>query len=440
MHRIQAKTVEPAGISNPYNDEFISTKDINFIEKVFFFLLPCLNLIEIKVVGRLFLPEIILACCLPFLIIKKGRMLRDSIPRMIITLGVLWLASQILTDIVRATPFEDYSRGWAKITFTLINFSALYILLYKNRQGINYFIFGIASYYLLIYFFNPSPVALDQWWKFGLGVPLVILTVLLCQTRFVRRKPLLPTIVMMMVAVISIGLGSRSLGGLCFLMGSYYFIDNISVRSPFALRHISLGKKILIASSIVIFFFGFQYVYQNVISRSTEDVKEKEKSQAAGDYGLFLGGRTEIISSFYAIRDSPILGHGSWAKNPYYDQMMYYFLKDAGYKAGRDVSELIPTHSHLWGAWVESGILGAIFWGYIFFLTFKVPLKLYKINEPIKYVTLFVAFTLLWDILFSPYGADRRLTQPFFTVVILTVLDNIKLQTQIFKNKLPNAN
>jgi O-antigen ligase len=223
-------------------------------------------------------------------------------------------------------------------------------------------------------------------------------------------------------------------------MGSYFFIDNISVRSPSALRHISLGKKILIASSIVIFFFGFQYLYQNVISRSTEDIKAKEKSQAAGDYGLFLGGRTEIISSFYAIRDSPILGHGSWAKNPYYDQMMYYFLRDAGYQPGKNVSELIPTHSHFWGAWVESGILGAIFWGYIFFLAFKVPLKLYKIKEPIKYVTLFVVFTLIWDILFSPYGADRRLSQPFFIVVIITVLDNIKYQTQLNMNQFSDAN
>ena len=37
-----------------------------------------------------------------------------------------------------------------------------------------------------------------------------------------------------------------------------------------------------------------------------------------------------------------------------------------------DVEEpVIPTHSHLTMAWVESGILGGVFWIYVLGLTFR---------------------------------------------------------------------
>ncbi|MGD0338471.1 MAG: hypothetical protein ABSB78_06755 [Bacteroidota bacterium] len=424
----------------PQRMEMLSDEKLGFFMKAFCLILPCLNLIEFQIVGRLFLSETILTICLPLLLIRKGRMLRKPIPRTIIILGVVWLISQILTDIIRVTPFEDYSRGWAKIVFTLINFSALYIILFQKRRAIIYFAIGIAGYQVLVYFVNPSTEALGQWWKFGLGVPMVMIAVLVFQSRFIRRKPLLPTIIMMVFAVISISMGSRSLGGACFLMGSYFFIDNVSFRSPFAIRHLSIGNKIIIGLSLVVFFFGFQYMYQNVISKAAVDVKEKEKSQSEGDYGLFLGGRSEIISSFYAISDSPLLGHGSWAKNPKYDQMMYHFLRDAGYKPGRNFSDLIPTHSHLWGAWVEAGILGAVFWLFIFILTFRVFLEMYKVNEPLNFLAVFVVVTLLWSIFFSPYGATARFIETFFIIVVITVLDNIKVQKQSSEKQRLDAN
>jgi len=88
--------------------------------------------------------------------------------------------------------------------------------------------------------------------------------------------------------------------------------------------------------------------------------------QAHGEYGLIVGGRSEILVSAQAIMDSPILGHGSWAKNEEYAAMLNYLRESMGYVAqGKHESGLIPTHSHIFGAWVEAGILGAVFWLWI---------------------------------------------------------------------------
>src|SRR5680860_1377498 len=100
------------------------------------FLIPVTQFVEIKVIGRLFGPDLLLLGLLPLLLGWRGRLLRHRLPRGFIILAVLWLASQVATALFREPPFLDYSRGWAKIGFTLTSFLALYLLLYKRRRRI----------------------------------------------------------------------------------------------------------------------------------------------------------------------------------------------------------------------------------------------------------------------------------------------------------------
>ena len=114
-------------------------------------LIPSLIFIEITVVGRLFLPEIILCCLLLFLLIDRGSMLFSAKPKRFILLGLIWLFSQIITDIVRGTPFDDFARGWSKIIFLLLNFSSLYLLIYRNNKRLLLFAIGIVIGQILDY-------------------------------------------------------------------------------------------------------------------------------------------------------------------------------------------------------------------------------------------------------------------------------------------------
>ncbi len=107
-------------------------------------LISTLTFVEFSLIGRIFLPEIILIGILPFLLFFKGWMLRDALPKKLIILGLLWLFAQVITDLIRGTPFQDYSRGWAKITFFLANFAALYMLLSDNKKRLILFALGLA--------------------------------------------------------------------------------------------------------------------------------------------------------------------------------------------------------------------------------------------------------------------------------------------------------
>src|SRR5689334_389659 len=65
---------------------------------------PIFVAVGITVVGHLFLTELILLLSLPFLL--AGTRTRIDRPmKLILVCGLLWLASQILTDFVHHTPF-----------------------------------------------------------------------------------------------------------------------------------------------------------------------------------------------------------------------------------------------------------------------------------------------------------------------------------------------
>ncbi len=98
------------------------------------------------------------------------------------------------------------------------------------------------------------------------------------------------------------------------------------------------------------------------------------KNEAQAKVGA-LGGRPEFFVGVTAALESPIIGHGSWAKDYKYLEMLNDMLIETGAEENpgdyeEEASGLIPGHSHIVTAWVWAGIAGLIFWAYMawFFL------------------------------------------------------------------------
>lgn len=136
----------------------------------------------------------------------------------------------------------------------------------------------------------------------------------------------------------------------------------------------------------------------------------------------------DALGAFFAIYDSPILGHGSWAKDPKYLIAQEQTLALLDYKVEGDVTPetleegLIPSHSHILGAWVDAGILGALFWGWAWFMTAKRLARVHLLSVALLPLASFSAFQLLWDLLFSGYGAEMRVFTPYYIVTVLSCL------------------
>ncbi len=397
--------------------------------------IPIMRFVEFKIVGRLFLTEIILICLLPILLFNNRTLLTTPLPKMMILLLSVWLVGQIATDLIRHTPFADFMRGWAKIGITLINFSALYILTFGKRRRIVLFAIGLALGGILCYYFNPNIYAEDYPWKFGVGESLTWLLIILACGVKVRWFFLRISIISFAIAV-NLYLGFRSYAGICFLTATYVFFQRLWVLKD--AKKINLSLKNLVVIGLAFFFTSFiflkTYGYMAQQGMLGEKARQIYEQQAHGALGLLIGGRSEILVSIHAIIDSPIIGHGSWAKDYRYADTLVYLKRVLGYYPGQSNElGLIPTHSHLFGAWVEAGILGAVFWIWVLSLPIRGMAMLIRIKEVLTPLFVFFGFLLIWHVLFSPFGAELRFIIPYCIVVMMRLLPPRGKRTQQLK-------
>ena len=331
----------------------LTGKDIySSLRNAIILLIPTLTFVEFSLIGRLFLSEIILLGVLPILLVSKSWMLWKPLPKKLITLGLLWLFAQIITDLIRATPFQDYARGWAKITFLLINFAVLYMLLYGSKRRLVLFALGLVFSGFFAYKFNidiPFSYARDYPWKFGVGTPITLLLVLFSTTTFVSRVRLLPSLILLCLALLNLYMGFRSMAGVCFLVGVYTFTQRRSVAKVYvgvkpSLKKISFITVLVIAAAIS-FIKSYEYAAEHYwLGKRAKDIVQIQ----SGSFGLLFGGRVGVYSAVQAIIDSPLIGHGSWAKDPYYIDVLRD-LEKFGYTI-RGLKKLyrrgiIPSHS-----------------------------------------------------------------------------------------------
>lgn len=398
------------------------------------FAISSLLFLEVTIVGRLLVIELLLLALLPMLLIFKGRLLAAPMPRTLLLLGLLWLLSQVATDLIRDTPFVNYSRGWAKITFTLINFTVLYMLLHNSRRRLVLFAMGMVVGGLINYSVNPSIHAQTAAgaWKFGLAAPITLMMVIGAQRSFERATPRTVSMILAFAAGLNLVNEFRSLAGICFVTAMFLFIQSRQSRPG---ARLSRRRIVIITVFGLIGAVGFLEFYSYAASEGLLGAKAKQKYeiQANKQYGVLIGGRSEILVSIQAIADSPIIGHGSWAEGAEYAGM---FLKLSG-RTARQRAQIralgmgpgsIPSHSFIFGAWVEAGLLGAVFWAYVLWLTGRNLVYLSQMQELLTPLIAYISFIMLWDVVFSPFGFDRRVLVPFYIIVIMFCWDVVLAQ------------
>jgi hypothetical protein len=115
--------------------------------------------------------------------------------------------------------------------------------------------------------------------------------------------------------------------------------------------------------------------------------------------------------SFQAVIDSPLLGHGSVAKDFQYVDLLTERLASLGYEAGSQPSDvgLIPAHSYIMGSWVWAGVLGGLFWLTVAVFAARLVAGLYTVRLALAPLLAYSTISLLWNIAFSPYAGDARI-------------------------------
>lgn len=406
----------------------------------------------IHLVGDLPVAEILTVMALPFLLVTKGsRIMR---PRLALIFGLLslWLLNQVLTDIWRRTAATDWMRGDANLIFFGIDLLVLVMLISKNERRQVYFLAGYCIGSLLSARLQPSDAAIEEPWKFGYATGTNALIALVACYFFARRQYAATGVLLGSVIALNLAENFRSpvLNILVAIALILPVIPERIGRLTILPRRGSLANVAVIIGLAAVSASAALWLVRFATERGmlNEEAVVKNQIQAQSAGGLLLGGRPEILVSSQAVLDSPILGHGSWARDYKYIEMLADIQTRWGIPIDLDYTEellqgLIPTHSHLMGAWVQAGILGAVFWFYILWLVAKGLIQLSVLRPALSPILSFMLTSFLFDIFFSPFASMRRLTEAFLLVILLDMLQTSiavnPMRTRVWRRQPPPA-
>lgn len=404
------------------------------MQSIFFWILPPAMIFEINLVGRLMVADLVSVTILGLAIATRG------LPRLLpgekyfYGLAFVWLLSLMLTDIYRGTEFGQYSRGWANIAFFILNYAAMRAVTRGSAKNSIYFMLLILVCAAIKFYFGTGNIIktgiLIIDWRFGYGIAFtaaVLVFIAHLNSRAVASRS--NFFLAFGVSALNLFMNARSLFGQSAMAAIIGFIATgdrklrlkPSTFLPLAVLGVAAGLAVVEV-----------YSYTAKSGLLGIEAQAKYERQAENDLGLLLGGRTELLGSLDAIADSPVIGYGSYARDRTYALLRLIRLQQARIvPTSLDLkSDRIPTHSFLFGAWVEAGILGAVFWVWVLYVTIKCIILSIENPNPFTAFVVFVGLLLAWDILFSPFGLDRRIVIPAMLNLIL-VTNSSFLQSSV---------
>ncbi len=128
-----------------------------------------------------------------------------------------------------------------------------------------------------------------------------------------------------------------------------------------------------------------------------------------------------LLIGVQAVRASPLVGYGSWARSSDLFDNWALIQEDMGstvtaaervsVREERGELDVIPTHSQLLQGWVEAGIPGLVF--FLFILATVIRLMKTAVRSPIPDPSFALValwgIWVVWAILLSPFGGFARL-------------------------------
>ncbi|RME28520.1 MAG: hypothetical protein D6800_03805 [Candidatus Zixiibacteriota bacterium] len=410
----------------------ISTPVLTYI------LLGVLSAFTFNVVGQLRMTDLILPALCVLFWAARGSLWLDRYDRNILLFGLLWLVGELFADFYRGSNFLDMLRGTASIVTFILQFSALYQLaaIFQKKAGpsnLVWLLYGAALGGLLMPILSPTPFSEMDSWKFGYGVPSAIILATLLRHMAVspiRIRRHVATIAALAFGGMSMWLGFRSLGGAMVLASLVCEIRFTPLGRFLSRRKTGFRPLAFAVLAGVVAYIGLASAYGMLAESGWLGEKQKAKyeAQSAGEFGLLVGGRLDLIPAIMAIKDSPLIGYGSWAKNSSYRSYLLlankfgYQYEEGTLQSVFERGYEIPAHSHILQAWLWAGIPGLVFWIYLAYLVARSSFAAYVSRSELLLPVVFLAIMALWDIAFSPFGSFLRYQWAMRLTLFLCVL------------------
>jgi hypothetical protein len=253
-------------------------------------------------------------------------------------------------------------------------------------------------------------------WKFHASVPACLLALVVAK----HFKPWFAIGAMGFLAIVSAVLDTRSIALLCLITAGITALATMRTSrlrravAPISKTSIVVAGLLLLSVALgAVFFvkyFGDRYGYSKRGANS--DATRLANAQVA----------------FSAIKASPIIGYGSWPRNPELARQRDKLVAKAkGIPVNRMASQedLIISHSQILQGWVEGGVLGFIFFVVLGWLIGKTLFWQTLIGpySPLTPLLTFVLLECMWSLFLSPFSGGQRVYIPAACVFMCYVVE-----------------
>jgi hypothetical protein len=400
----------------------------SFFSDAALFILGAAGFYSVNIVGALPGCEVLLFPMLPVMLIAQGKRAFDRRYLWFYVMAGAWLLGTLIADAYNDIGFFNRAKGTARVVFFILDFVALAIFINNRPRRIVVFALSITALYAITSFQFSSDFTVQ--WKFGLSQCLTILALLISSYFYQRRRYRICVSINLVLAALDLHYGFRSQLVIIFVSALLILplFDGPRTHAGGASGNRNTLRVLILLALAGTAAYGANVAINYAAQKGIFDeaTNAKFQAQAEGDYGVLVGGRPETLVALQAIRDSPIVGHGSFPFGLKYMQMKQDIQYEHGYSESDEAEEVdypvIPTHSHLTLAWVEGGILGGICWIYIFILVFRSILRLTSLRPVLAPLYSYLLVNFLWDILYSPFGSVNRMRAAFYILLSFFIL------------------
>lgn len=394
------------------------------------FVISATSMLYFTVGAQLYVSEMLLVVVALMAVLNRAKPL--VLTAAFVTLAI-WLFGTFLSDLIAGTEGLDALKGLLRVAFTGVNIFALAFLTRNSLKTITAMWWGVVFAQLSSFLFYPNAYAIGEPWKFGLGIPVTVVLGLL-MSRW-RPNSLLVILGFLSIAVVHFILGFRSLAVICAATAILFVLRRGIAASE--LSRFRAGLRLVVISCISIAVLVASTIGYDVLAKSgTFGASARIKADyLSGAYGSLLAGRPEIFSSIQTILANPFSGTGSYgtpdsttleASANFFDGLGYTSISSRLVDQGE-----ASFHSELFGAAAENGLLALPFWLVVLGLLIRGAADVVRRRAAFPELVGFLVVLGLWDLFFSPYGADRRFWLAATIVTLCRVSSRSKGQDAI---------
>lgn len=373
--------------------------------------------IYLEFVGRFLLSEIFAVTVI--FTVKFKRLLNDinELRNIIFGYTILFF-SLVISDIYNDTPLTDFLRGIASIVFSLLSTIFLTGQFMKDWRSIAIFLLFLAGGAAM--FIEGSLVSFIQEQNtnyFKVRFVPVLMPILILTTIFIWKRSQVLTIgLVFFCATFFAAMDSRAWALTLVISALLLAAQSLEFRPK--------TPQLLIASCIIVIVTYLVYVYyvNRVLNHDVGGSNAQQLLRAENPYNpleLLQEGRVQVFVTIEAIKERPLLGYGSWARDE--SGKFTFILAERKEQLDRldKINEAghIPTHSAVLTAWLWGGVGGLVGFLIVIWSMARLFVRGFWGSSPLVPAICILFVHGLWDAFFSPFGVLR--TSFPYTLAIL---------------------